>query len=170
MRVVARSAWTPVALGGAVLVLVVATWFDHTYLPDAQHHAQATFDMSGFTGPLVAGSLVVGGSVLLLWSLAWRAASLVVGLAYVIAGGFIAALPWLAITLASSREDAPPILPEPLVLPLTDLWFATSGTLNAAGSIAAAMLITGIAVLVRGRRSRMATPAGPVAPGTEESR
>lgn len=41
---------------------------------------------------------------------------MVVGLAYVVVGGFFAALPWLVWNLDTWVNGVPPVLPEPLAL------------------------------------------------------
>ncbi len=65
-------------------------------------------------------------------------------------GGFFAALPWLLWGLLSGPS-------EPLA---RDIYKATEvGALNAAGTIGAAMLIVGVAVLVRRWRARVSVEA-----------
>lgn len=157
------------ALAAAAIVLVIAAWFDSTFIRGALREAQSTFDMAGFAGIPVLGSMLVAGSVLLLGTLAWRAASVVVGITYVVVGGFVVALPWLVMNLASSTNDAPPVLPETLASAITSIWTSTAGSLNAVGTIGAAMLIAGVAALVRWWRGRAIAPSSPgvVAPTTD---
>ena len=145
---------TLVALAAAAIVLVIAAWFDTTVVREAQRQAAATFDISVSTTMTTLGSLMIAGFVLLVGALAWRAASVVVGLVYVVVGGFIVALPWLVWNLASQTNDGPPILPEPLALALGQTYFSTNGDLNAVGTIGAGMLIAGIAALVLWWRRR----------------
>ncbi len=149
-----KTGRTLAALAGAALVLVIATWFDATVLRDALGLAQATFDASGISMVTALGSLLVAGSVLLVGALAWRAPSAIVGLAYGVVGGFFVALPWLVWNLASRNNDAPPVLPEPLAVVLGNIYSESSGSLNAVGTIGAAMLIAGVATLVRWWRGR----------------
>jgi hypothetical protein len=115
----------------------------------------ANFDSSGFAGMATLGSLAVAGAVLLVWALAWRAASGIVGVAYIVVGGFFVALQWLALRLATQVNDVPAVLPEPLAQALWRIYEATGvGPLNAVRMIGAAMLIAGIAALVPWWRGR----------------
>ena len=140
---------TLVALATAAIVLVVAAWFDSTLVTEARRHSAATFDMSGVAAMTALGSLLVAGSILLVATLAWRAASVVVGLAYVLVGAFFVALPWLVWNLAATKNDVPPVLPEALASALGNIYFSTAGSLNGAGTIGAAMLMAGVATLAR---------------------
>ena len=151
-----RTGRTLAALAGAAILLVVAAWFDTIFLRDALRQGAATFDISGSSAVLVLGSLLVAGSALGVWILAWRARSVVVGLAYAIVGGFLAALPWLVWSLAVQVNDKPPVLPEPLLTVVSETYARTSGSLNAVGTIGAAMLIAGVVALVRRQRDRAA--------------
>jgi hypothetical protein len=112
-----RTSKTLVALATAAIVLVLVAWFDNTLMSEARRHAAATFDVSGVGAMIALGSLLVAGSILLVGTLAWRAASVVVGLAYVLVGGFFVALPWLVWNLATTKNDVPPVLPEALARP-----------------------------------------------------
>ncbi len=148
------------ALAGATLILVIAAWFDTIFLRDALRRGVAMFDNSGSSALLVLGSLLVAGSALAMWVLAWRARSVVVSLTYAIVGGFLAALPWLVWNFATQVNDVPPVLPEPLLTVVSEIYFRTGdGSLNAVGTIGAAMLIAGAFTLARWWRVR-AVPAG----------
>jgi hypothetical protein len=149
-----RTNKTLVALAAAAIVLVLAGWFDSTVMSEARSHAAATFDISGVAATIALGSLFVAGSVLLVGTLAWRTASVVVGLAYVVVGGFFVALPSLVWNLASQVNDVPPVLPEPLASALGNIYFSTTGSLNAVGTIGAAMLFAGAAAFARRWRGR----------------
>ena len=155
----ARSSKTLLALALAAIVLVIAAWFDSTVMSEARRHAAATFSMSGSTATTVLGSLLVAGSVLLVGTVAWRAKSVIVGLAYVVVGAFFAALPWLVWNFATWVHGVPPVLPEPLVLAVGNVYFWTAGSLNAVGTIGAAMLIAGAFTVARWWRGR-AAPTG----------
>ena len=168
-----RTGRTLVALAGAAIILLIATWFDNTFMRDAVRHAQRNFDSDWLGAVIAAGSMLVAGSALLLGVLAWRAASVVVGLAYAVVGGFFLMLPWIVRTLATQVNDVPPVLPEPLLTVVSEIYFRTGGSLNAVGTIGAALLITGVAALVRWQRDRAAAKgnieallptAGPVLP------
>jgi hypothetical protein len=159
-----KTGRTLVALAGAALVLVIAAWFDTTIMSDARRDAQATFDTSGFAAMTALGSLLVAGSVLVIGTLAWRAASGIVGVAYIVVGGFFVALPWLAWSLATQVNDVPAVLPEPLAQALWRIYDTTGvGPLNAGGTIGAAMLIAGVAALVRRWRGRAVAEGRPEA-------
>jgi hypothetical protein len=145
---------TLVALAAAAIALVIAAWYDSTLLRDAVRQAQANFNVGSVAPLLVLGSLLVAGAVLLVGTLAWRSASAVVGVAYIVVGGFFAALPWLVLSLASSTNDAPAVLPDSVASALTSAWYSTAGELNAVGTIGAGMLIAGIAALVPWWRGR----------------
>jgi hypothetical protein len=144
------------ALSAAAVVLLIAAWYDSTLLRDAVRQAQANFDVGSVAPLLVLGSLLVAGAVLLLGALAWRSQSPVVSVAYIVVGAFFTALPWLVLSLSSSRNDAPAVLvlPDPLASALTSAWYSTAGELNAVGTIAAGMLISRIAALVPWWRGR----------------
>jgi hypothetical protein len=159
-----RTSRTLVALAAAAIALVIAAWFDSTVMRYAEARGNAAADVSGFASTEMLGSLLVAGSVLLLGVLAWRSASVVVGLAYVVVGGLLVALPWLFWTLAF--RTASPVLPEALALAVRRLFYLTiggsdgifflnGGPLNADGTIGAAMLIAGIAALARWWRGRV---------------
>lgn len=166
-----RGGRTLAALAGAALVLIVAVWCDAVFLRDAAQHAQANFDSAGLAPVIAAGSMLVAGSVLLVGVLAWRAASVVVSLAYAIVGGFLVALPWIVWNLASATNEAPPVLPEPLLSFVSEIYFRTAGSLNAAGTIGAAMLIAAVAALVRWQRDRAVAPDNieALSPGADPS-
>jgi hypothetical protein len=71
-------------------------------------------------------------------------------------------LPWLVWTFATTTNDTPPVLPEPIATLLGNIYFETSsGSLNAVGTIGAAMLIAGGASLVRWSRARAVPESGP---------
>jgi hypothetical protein len=151
-----KARWTIAALAAAAIALVIAAWLDNTVMPDAQEQAR-TSDVSPLATMIILEGLLVAGSILLLGVLAWRSASLVVGLAYVVVGGFFAAQWWLWWNLASARVD---VLPEVLALALRNLFYNSTGggPLNDVGTIAAGMLIAGVATLARWWRGRAVAP------------
>ena len=151
-----RTGTALVALAAAAIALVIMAWFDSTFLRDALRQAQSTFDTASVSPLFVLGSLLTAGAVLLLGALAWRAESVVVGLAYVVVGGFFVALPWLVLVLASATGEAAPVLPDALAAALKRIWLSTAGQLNAVAPIGAGMLSAGIAALVQWWRRRAA--------------
>jgi hypothetical protein len=159
-----KTSRTLAALAAAAIALVVAGWIDSTFARHAESRANAAGDVYGFATVEVFGSLLIAGSVLLMGVLAWRAASVVVGLAYVVVGGFLVALPWLFWNFA--LRTAPAVLPEAVALALRNLFYLTvggsdngyflnGGPLNAVETIGAAMLIGGVAALARSWRGRV---------------
>jgi hypothetical protein len=153
---VSKTGKALVALAAAAIALVIMAWFDNTFLRDALREAQSTFNAASVSPLFVLGSLLTAGAVLLVGALAWRAASVIVGLVYVVVGGFFAALPWLVLSLASATGDAAPVLPDSLASAVTSIWLSTTGQLNAVATIGAGMLLAGIAALVRWWRGRAA--------------
>lgn len=151
-RLVSRSAPTLVALAAAAIVLVIAAWFDTTVMRDVQQQA-LTGDPSPEAMMTVLEALLVAGSVLLLGVLAWRSASVVVGIVYGIVGSFFMAQLWIWWNLAREGSD---VLPEAVALALRNLFFwATGGSpLNDIATIGAGMLIAGLAALARWWRVR----------------
>jgi len=143
-----------VALAAAAIVLVIAAWFDNTVIREALHQATGRFEVSVAMVLTALGSVLVAGSALLLGVLAWRSASVVVGIAYVVVGGFFAALPWLRWTFAAVAGDRSLVLPEPLASVLNSIYSSTIGSLNAAETIGAAMLVAGTATVSRWLRGR----------------
>ena len=151
-----KTGRTFVALAGAALILVITVWFDNTVMRGAVQSAKATFGQSGLGAMIAVWSMVIAGSVLLVGVLAWRAASVVAGIAYAVAGGFLVTLPWIVSTFATHVNDVPPVLPEPLLSVVSEISFLTRGSsMNAVGTIGAAMLIAGVVALVRWERDRV---------------
>ena len=150
-RLDSGSVPTLVALAAAAIALVIVVWFDNTVMRDVQEQAR-TSGLSPLATMTVLEALLVAGSVLLLGVLAWRSASLVVGIAYVVVGGFFVAQLWIWWNLAAGGND---VLPEAVALALRDLFYwSTGGTLNDVATIGAGMLIAGIAALARWWRGR----------------
>src|SRR6478735_129222 len=140
-----RAGRTFMALAGAALILVMTVWFDNTVMRGAAKAAQASFGQSGLGATIAAWSIVVAGSVLLVGMLAWRAASVVVGIVYAVVGAFLVTLPWIVWTFATQVNDVPPVLPEPLLSVVSEIAFRTQGSsLNAVGTIGGALLIGGV--------------------------
>jgi len=90
----------------ALAVLLIAHWFDAGVLADAQHQAARTYD----AGPLldltgIAHVLTAAGAVALAL-VAWRSRSLLVGVGYVVVGGFVVFLPAIVWAFAVSVNGA----------------------------------------------------------------
>ena len=97
---------------------------------------------------------MISGAVLLLALLAWRSRSVVVGVGYALVGMFFAFLMWVWTTPAGTHNDAPPVLPEPIVAAVSWVVRESVGPLNAVGIIGGGMLIAGVAVIARSFRER----------------
>lgn len=147
---------TPVALAVAAIVLPFAGWFDTTV---AFAILERSFGDNGVSAALgAAGVLFIAGSGLLLGTLAWRSASAVVGLAYVVVGGFFVALPWLYWTFGIPASVYSPGGPGPVATIIVRIYDGTSGGGRLVMTISAAMLIAGVAALVRWWRVRAFAP------------
>jgi hypothetical protein len=154
-----RAGNAAVALLVAAVALIVAAWFDSSVLPEAVRRAQSQFDGSQVTPLLSLGSVAVAGCVLLVAVLGWRSRSTLVGAVYAIVGIFFAFLPWIVSTFATSRNDTPSILPEALAIAVGQVYAQSAGRLNAVTTIGAAMLVVGVLVVARSRRSTTAEGA-----------
>jgi hypothetical protein len=102
-RPVGRNAPTIMALAAAAIALVTVVWFDNTVMRDVQEQAR-TSGLSSLATVTVLEELLVAGTVLLVGVLAWRSASVVVGLAFVVVGGFFVAQLWIWWNLAAQGE------------------------------------------------------------------
>ena len=152
-----RVGRTVMTLVVAAIALVIVAWFDNTLMGDAQQQVQARADVAGLGLMSALGSLLVAGFVLVLGVLAWRSASVVVGLVYVVVGAFFAAQLWLWWNVASAGSD---VLPEALAVPLRNLFHTSTGgsaSLNDVATIGGAMLIAGVVALARWWRVRNAS-------------
>lgn len=150
-RLARRGASTFAALAAAAIVLAIVAWFDNAIMGDVQQQARTSGPSSLAMLTLLEG-LLVAGSILLLGVLAWRSASVVVGLAYVVIGGFFAAQLWIWWDLAAGGND---VLPEAIASALRNLFYwSTGGSLNDVATIGAGMLIAGLAALARWWRGR----------------
>jgi len=138
----------------AVVALPVAHWFDAGWLADAQIRATHTYEMSPLVDMTVIAHLLTAAAVVaVVWS-AWWARSSFVAFGYIIVGGFIATLPALVWTFAVRINDESARLPDPIASTMTQWWFTLQvGVTGAVYTIAAAMLIVGLAVLGSKRRA-----------------
>ena len=150
----AKVGWSALALIAAASVLAGMAWFDTTVVAVAQRLARATFDSGQAMPPWTLGLFAIAGAILLLALLAWRSRSAVVGVIYVVVGGFFASQLWMLMSLATSRNDVPPLLPDPIAIALNGIVMATMGPLNAVGVIGAGMAIIGVAVMARRSRQQ----------------
>jgi hypothetical protein len=157
-----------IAILAAGAALYVGGWFDGTVMRDIQHQEEASFDPNGLTLALSLGSLAVAGAVLLLGALAWRSRSTLVGATYSSVGALVAFLPVIVWRFAAEINDHAPVLPKPIADEISQIYFWSSGPLNAMGIIGAGMLVAGILVIGRSFRGRVASPVAE--PPTEPAR
>ncbi len=161
-----RTLMNAAAVAGAAMVLVLAVWIDTSVFPAAQQQSAATFDLSGVVTLSSVGSVAVAGGCLAVAWLGSRAAP-VVGLLYVVVGGFLALLPWLTITFAAQVNGEPPVAPEPLAQALSEIYSRTQGPLNAVGVIGGAMLLGGLVGATASLRRRGSAAAARQSPHLE---
>jgi hypothetical protein len=157
----ARAGRAASALVAAAVVLTFMAWFDTTAIRDAAQQAAQDFDSRPYAIVASIGTLMTGGSVLLLAVLAWRSRSVPVGVIYALVGGyFVFQAPiWMNLASASSDGSQAP-LPGPLINVVNSLAMASVGQLNAVGVIGAGMLVAGVAVIASRLRERTGSPAG----------
>lgn len=160
-----RRAAIPILVAGTVLFL--AGWLDGRVMRDIQRQQAATFDLTWLSLAMSLGSLAVAGSVLLLGVLAWRSHSALVGAAYVLVGAFLAFLPLINLRFTAQINDTSPVLPEPIVEAVSQIFFRSAGPLDAVGTIGAGMLVVGLLVLGRTFRGRSVDRAAEPLAGTD---
>jgi hypothetical protein len=156
----------------ALLTLLIAHWFDAGVLADAQHragHPGLLFNLAPVAHMLTAAGVVV------LALAAWWSRSLLVGVCYVLVGGYLVFLPamyWAfdSVTYLRSMPSgvivatSGPLAPQPIASTLGD-WFLTvsTGVTGAVFTLASAMLLSGLVVIASVLRAhrRGATGASP---------
>jgi hypothetical protein len=153
----------------AAAVLLVAHWFDAGVLVDAQRQAGYTFDPAPLMDLMVVAHVLTAAGAVALALVAWRSRSVLVGVGYVLVGGFLVCLPALVWALAVSVNGAAPLAPAPIATTM-DQWFTVlaTGVTGAVFTIAGGMLLSGLALIwsvFQDRRStESALPAtGPAA-------
>lgn len=92
--------------------------------------------------------------MLLLGVLAWRSRSALLGGIYAVAGALFAFLPVFVWRFAAQINDAPPVLPAPIASAVDEIYFRSTGPLNAVGIIGGGMLLVGLLVMGRSIRGR----------------
>src|SRR4051812_10732662 len=139
------------AVVGAAAALVVAAWFDTSVLAAAERQAASSFEPGGAAAVAGIGAVAAGGACLLVGWLGVRS-SAVVGLLYVLVGGYFALGPWLLLTFAASINGAPPVLPDPVTHAMSDLYLRTAGPLNSVAMIGGAIAVAGVVSISRSVR------------------
>jgi hypothetical protein len=132
----------------ALLALLIAYWFDSGVLADAQKRAGYTFDLGWFMELTGIARIVTAAGVVAIALTCWRSRSLVVGIGYVVVGGFLVFLPALTWTIGVSVNGAPPLMPQPIASTLGQ-WYSTlaTGVTGAFYTLAAAMFLSGLVVV-----------------------
>lgn len=155
------------ALVGAAAALGLGAWFDTTVVADAQRQAASTFEPGGAAAVAALGTVAAGGACLLVGWLGVRS-SAVVGLLYVLVGGYFALGWWLLWTFAASTNGAPPVLPEAVAQAMSDIYLRTAGPLNVVAIIGGAMAVAGAISIARGaRRGIQPAPSTSGVPGPD---
>lgn len=126
-----------------------------------------TFDPGAATLAWSLASVSPAGAVLLLGLLGWRSRSAAVGATYLVVGGLVALLPWILTSLTTYRNDAPPLLPDPLAIAVAALHVAAIGPMNGAVIIGAGMANMAPGVL---RRRTCGSGGGSQASATSAAR
>ncbi|HEX7474163.1 MAG TPA: hypothetical protein VF323_13850 [Candidatus Limnocylindrales bacterium] len=158
-----RFARPLIAALAAVLAVLIAHWFDARVLADAEREGTQTFNSSLFFYLTPIAHVLTAAGVVGLALVAWWSRSLLLGVAYAVAGGAIVFLPAFVQAFATGANDTPPIAPEPIASTLWS-WFVTvgAGVTGVVFTLGAAMLLSGLAVIVRMlRRSPMSVAAAP---------
>ena len=160
-----RFARPLIAALAAVPVLLVAHWFDASVLADAERQGASNFDLGPFFYLTPVAHVLTATGVVGLVLVAWWSRSLVLGVAYAVAGGVLVALPALFEAFATGGSDSPTGAPGPIASTLSNWFIATGdGLTGAVFTVSAAMLLAGIAVIARVlRQRRLSVTAAPEA-------
>ena len=157
-----RQARFVVGLGVVIVLLVVDGWFDSVVVVTAQREVARTFDPDVVLVARSLGFLLIAASVLLVTVAGWRFRSIELGLAYVVVGAFFAFLDTITWKLAAQVNDAPPILPEPIVRIVNAFYPWEQGPLSATLIVGAGTLLVGIVLvgmpILRSGPPRLAAP------------
>jgi hypothetical protein len=106
----------------AAAVLLVAHWFDAGVLVDAQRQAGHTYDPAPLMDLMVVAHVLTAAGAVALALVAWRSRSVLVGVGYVLVGGFLVCLPAIVWAFAVSVNGAAPLAPAPIAKTLNQ-WF-----------------------------------------------
>ncbi len=127
------------------MALWLAAWFDGNVVSEAVVQAGRNYDIAPSSLAYAAAYLIAAGGGLAVAAVAWWIRDQIVGLVYLVVGGFILFDGFLVARLAWSVNGAPPAAPEPIASFLTEVMFSTTGRSNAALVVAAAMVLAGLA-------------------------
>lgn len=148
-----RATRSLIALVVAGVLLGFITWLDNDLVTRSRLDAAATFQQGGYAFTRSITYLVIIGGVLTVAVAACWAHSLWVAIPYVLVGAFFAFLPALYFGPAASVDNGPPLLPQPLVSFIGDLYFPT-GPLSAHTIFGAGLLVVGAISAVSVLRGR----------------
>jgi hypothetical protein len=131
----------------ALLVLLIAHWFDAGVLVDARNGFSYTYDPVALVDLTAIAHILTAAGVVAIALAGWRSRSLAVGIGYAVVGGFLVFLPPLIWLVAVSVNGACPVAPQPIADTLWS-WDSTleTGRTGAVFILAAAMFLTGVAV------------------------
>lgn len=132
----------------------IAAWFDGNVVAEAERQAALNFDMGPETLAISVAYLIAMGGGLAVAAVAWWIRDQLVGLVYLVVGGFLLFDGFLVARFATSVNGAPPPAPEPIASLLIQVWFSTIGRSNAALVVAAAMVLAGFGSLALAGQDR----------------
>jgi hypothetical protein len=138
------------------VALWAAAWFEGNVVSEAVTQAGHNYDYAPASLAYSVAYLIAMGGGMAVAAVAWWARDRIVGLAYLIVGGFVLFDGFLAMKLAWSVNGASPAAPAPIADFLTRVWMSTTGQSNAALVVAAAMVLAGIGSLALTSRDRIA--------------
>jgi hypothetical protein len=121
-----------------------AAWFDGNVVHEAVTQSGLNYDMAPYALAYSAAYLIAMGGGLAVAAVAWWIRNQIVGLAYLVVGGFVLLDGFLVARLAMSVNGAPPAAPAPVADFLLQVWYSTMGPSNAALVVAAAMVLAGL--------------------------
>ena len=127
------------------LALWITAWFDGNVVSEAVAQAGHNYDIAPASLAYSVSYLIAAGGGLAVAAVAWWMRDQIVGLVYLVVGGFILFDGFLVARLAVSVNGAPPAAREPITSFLTQVMLSTVGRTNAALVVAAAMVLAGLA-------------------------
>lgn len=148
-RLTDRKARPALAILAAGAILLAAGWVEATVGVEVQRRG-AQFDDPAVTELILSlGYFAVACAVLAIALLVGWAESLLVACTYAVAGAFFLVLGAILWTFAATRNDVPPVFPEPIASVIGDLYAWQSGPFGAVPIVAGAMLLTALISLGR---------------------
>jgi hypothetical protein len=127
------------------MALWITAWFDGNVVNEAVAQAGLNYDIAPASLAYSVSYLIAAGGGLAVAAVAWWIRDQIVGLVYLVVGGFILFDGYLVSRLAMSVNGAPPAAPEPIASFLTQVMSSTMGRSNGALVVAAAMVLAGFA-------------------------